>query len=361
MKKYLLLLVGALCFCLNIVAQTYPKKANVIRLLTYNSHYCKGGTDPGNINSYNTQRFALVIKTLDADIVSLQELDSAANSRGKRYLLNEIAQATGLNYTPVYGKAASYDGGSIGCGTLVKKDLTITKVKKIPLPGDEPRVVVRTDFEDFVFMSTHFDLNDNKRIQGAGIISTELDYIRKPVFLAGDLNDSHCWGNGGIAFPTLMNCFEIASDTEGNSIPGRTDNSALIDYVLFRDYNNSGIKVVDTHIVRSLTINGSNVDLKDVSDHYPVFVDVELPGATGITDQVKKNVQLYYDSEHESITILSSEDIDNVEIYQITGQKIKEVYGENTDRVSLSGLNKGIYLVKIIIGNKYIVEKIMKN
>jgi len=83
-------------------------------LLTYNSHYCKGGTDPGNINSYNTQRFALVIKTLDADIVSLQELDSAANSRGKRYLLNEIAQATGLNYTPVYGKAASYDGGSIG-------------------------------------------------------------------------------------------------------------------------------------------------------------------------------------------------------------------------------------------------------
>ena len=46
MKKYLLLLVGALCFCLNIVAQTYPKKANVIRLLTYNSHYCKGGTDP---------------------------------------------------------------------------------------------------------------------------------------------------------------------------------------------------------------------------------------------------------------------------------------------------------------------------
>ena len=112
MKKYLLLLVGALCFCLNIVAQTYPKKANVIRLLTYNSHYCKGGTDPGNINSYNTQRFALVIKTLDADIVSLQELDSAANSRGKRYLLNEIAQATGLNYTPVYGKAASYDGGS---------------------------------------------------------------------------------------------------------------------------------------------------------------------------------------------------------------------------------------------------------
>lgn len=60
-------------------------------------------------------------------------------------------------------------------------------MKKIPLPGDEPRVVVRTDFEDFVFMSTHFDLNDNKRIQGAGIISTELDYIRKPVFLAGDL------------------------------------------------------------------------------------------------------------------------------------------------------------------------------
>ena len=76
---------------------------------------------------------------------------------------------------------------------------------------------------------------------------------------------------------------------------------------------------------------------------------------------MKKNVQLYYDSEHESITILSSEDIDNVEIYQITGQKLKGVYGENTNRVNLSGLGKGVYLVKIIIDNKPIVEKIIKN
>ena len=67
-------LLGFLCLCLELAAQTYPKEGNVIRILTYNTHYCKGGTDPGSINDANTRLLASVIKTLDADVVSLQDL-----------------------------------------------------------------------------------------------------------------------------------------------------------------------------------------------------------------------------------------------------------------------------------------------
>lgn len=86
----------------SIEAQTYPKAPGAIRLLTYNTHYCKGGGDPGVLNDSNIMNLGRVIKALDADIVALQELDSASRGRGNRYLLGDIARSTGLDYTDYY-------------------------------------------------------------------------------------------------------------------------------------------------------------------------------------------------------------------------------------------------------------------
>lgn len=196
MKKYIIAL-GVLCLCLELVAQSYPKKKNAIRILTYNTHYCKGASDPGEIAKENIEHLAQIIKTLDADIVALQELDSASVGRGNRYLLKDIADATGCKYILVYGNAAPFDGGSIGCGVLVKKKHPIQSTEVIPLPGDEPRVAVKIDFKHFVFIGTHFDLNDEKRKEGAAIVCHLMKDEERPVFLAGDLNDSHRWAKGG--------------------------------------------------------------------------------------------------------------------------------------------------------------------
>ena len=359
MKKCLLLLIISFCFAQLMQAQPYTKAPNVIRLLTYNAHYCKGPSDPGSINSYNTNRFASIIKALDADIVSIQELDSAANGRGKRYLLKEIADATNIDYSCVYGNATNYDGGSIGCGTLVKKTFPISRIKKIALPGDEPRMAVRVDLDDFTFISTHFDLNDTKRIQGAGIISNELDYIRKPVFLAGDLNDSHTWGNGGIALPILTEKMTIVSDKIGNSIPGATNSTSLIDYILYRDYNDSGIKIVDTHIVRTMTINGVDVDLKDYSDHYPVIVDIEMPGYTSLEKMEEMDLNVHYDANAEMVYVKSDKIISKIELYHITGQKFKETH--NSEFINMKGMSNGLYAIKVTIGEISTVRKIMKH
>ena len=179
-KSITLLLAGLLCAS-NSFSQTYPKQDGVIRLLTYNTHYCKGGTDPGSLNDLNTKRFANILKALDADVVALQELDSAANGRWKRVLLDDIAKWSELDYVQVYGIAADYDGGSVGNGTLVKRWLPIKKIKKMKLSSDVGRILIRTDFEDFSFMSTHLDLDDKHRMNEAAAICTELDYIRKPV------------------------------------------------------------------------------------------------------------------------------------------------------------------------------------
>ncbi|MCP9612775.1 endonuclease/exonuclease/phosphatase family protein [Coprobacter tertius] len=367
MKKYIFFCT-LLCMCLELSAQTYPKDNNAIRLLTYNTHYCKGGTDPGTISDSNTRLLASVIKTLNADIVSLQELDSAANSRGKRYLLGQIAQATGLDYTPVFGAAANWDGGRLGCGSLIKKSFPISKIKMIDLPGNEPRIAVRTDLEKFVFISTHCDLDDTRRIQEANIINNEVDYIRKPVFLAGDLNDSHRWGNGGIAFPILMEKFVIASDTKGNTVwngshGNEGDDQGLIDYILFHDYGNSGIQIVQTHIVRTLEINGATVDLKNVSDHYPVFVDIYVPGYSGITNiPNEENIIIYFNPVDATLyTKSENNEVKRIEVYTISGEKVIEMNDENASIVNMSNQPKGVYIVKASTLDKSLIRKIVKN
>ena len=274
MKKITLLLAFFICLNISLNAQTYPKKENVIRLLTYNTHYCKGGSDPGSIDDYNTRRLASVIEALDPDVVALQELDSAMSDRRRRDLLKQISEFTGLDYQHFFGGLAPINGGKVGPGLLFKKDLEVVKKKIIPLAGDEARSAVRVDFEKFTFMGTHLDLNDEARRQSATIINDVSNGYRKPVFLAGDLNDSHRWSGGGAAFPVLTNEFAIKSSTEG-TLPGQPNET--IDYILFDDNGQpSAVNFLETGVVKKLNFNGKVEDLDTVSDHFPVYLDIEL-------------------------------------------------------------------------------------
>lgn len=50
-KIFFTFVMSFLCF--GVVAQEYEKKRGTIRLLTYNTHYCKGAADPGTISEEN--------------------------------------------------------------------------------------------------------------------------------------------------------------------------------------------------------------------------------------------------------------------------------------------------------------------
>ena len=92
--------------------------------------------------------------------------------------------------------------------------------------------------------------------------------------LAGDLNDSHRWSGGGAAFPVLTNEFAIKSSTEG-TLPGQPNET--IDYILFDDNGQpSAVNFLETGVVKKLNFNGKVEDLDTVSDHFPVYLDIEL-------------------------------------------------------------------------------------
>ena len=71
-----------------------------------------------------------------------------------------------------------------------------------------------------------------------------------------------------------LSLYTKKSDTVGNTIPGRTDNGALIDFILLSKKGKNKIKIVDSKIVREINIEEKTIDLGEISDHYPVFTDI---------------------------------------------------------------------------------------
>ena len=252
----------------------YAKAPGTIRLMTYNSFYCKSNTSSKIFSKEHTRNFGEVIKALHPDVIAIQELDSACNGRSQRYLLQEIQQAAGDDYKIVFGSAAPFDGGKIGCGVMYKKTLQPTAIRQVALPGHEKRKLILISFPQFNFIGTHLDLETPHRQSSIDQLQHELPTLpNAPVFFAGDLNDSPMWKAEVSAFPKLLQNFTILSATTG-SLPDEPNET--IDYVLVDKAHQNKVEVKQTHVVKQLYMNGSVKETKTVSDHYPVFVDVKL-------------------------------------------------------------------------------------
>ena len=92
----------------------YVKAEGNVRIMTYNCFYCKSNTASKTFSAEHTAAFAQVIKALNPDVVVIQELDSGTTERAKRYLLDDIRRATGLDYDLFFASAAPYSEGKRG-------------------------------------------------------------------------------------------------------------------------------------------------------------------------------------------------------------------------------------------------------
>ena len=252
----------------------YAKAEGNVRIMTYNCFYCKSNTSNKTFSDEHTAAFAQVIKALNPDVVVIQELDSGTTERNKRYLLDDIRRATGLDYDLFFGSAAPYSEGKIGPGVLYKRAMQPTSIKKIALPGKEARALMVLTFPRFALLGTHLDLDVTARKASADIVNHELTTLdTQPVFFAGDLNDSPSWKPEQTAFPIIEQSFEIISARSG-SIPDQPNET--IDYILVDKTHKSAVKVVKTAVVKQLEIDGKVTETQTVSDHFPVFVDVRF-------------------------------------------------------------------------------------
>ena len=173
---------------------------------------------------------------------------------GQRYQLGELASRTG--YHPVFGAAIDYDGGKYGVGILTRE--TPLSTKCIPLPGDEPRVLLVVELQDYVMACTHLDLEEEPRLASVPFIVEEAQRWQKPFLLAGDWNDTP----DSELLQEITKYFTILSSNEV-SYPADEPQECL-DYVA--TFKGKSVEVLESTVI----------DEPEASDHRPVVVKMEL-------------------------------------------------------------------------------------
>lgn len=257
MKKFSVIILGlimlALHFNYSAAAQRTGKKDKEITILSYNVRNCRGLD-----NVVNYERVAKVISKTGADIVALQELDSATTRSQGVSVLNELAKLTGM--VPTYRASIDYQGGKYGIGILTRQKPL--KVEGLSLPGrEEKRSVVLVEMENYVLACTHFSLTQADRSKSVELIDSLTKDYKKPVFLAGDLNATPASSE----IKALSQNWEFLNDTSRLTIPANKPTSC-IDYIMARKRAGHTFKVVNT-VVENEPV---------ASDHLPVWVRVKM-------------------------------------------------------------------------------------
>ena len=222
---------------------------NQLKVMTYNVRHCAG---MDLVLDYD--RTAAVIAQQQPDVVALQELDSMTGRSEHCYQLGELANRT--QYYLVFGSAIEFDGGKYGVGILTHEIPLSTK--RVPLPGEEPRVLLVVELQDYVMACTHLDLEEEQRLASVPLIVEEAQRWQKPFILAGDWNDTP----ESELLQEMAKYFTILSGDDA-TYPADVPTECL-DYVAtFKSHSAEAI--------------GSQViDEPEASDHRPVVVRLVL-------------------------------------------------------------------------------------
>lgn len=100
----------------------------------------------------------------------------------------------------------------------------------------------------------------------------------------------------------------------------------------------------------------------DARDYNAVFyVAGECNDSLGVNDINNQNVSLYPNPTSDIVTIESNKGIDEVEVFNIAGQKMKLPYNSKENKLSFGNLNSGIYILKVKFDDGSVIqEKIVK-
>ncbi len=230
MKRIIVLLFCAL-MCATFyqaVCQEPVDSSRVVRVLSFNIFH--GETMKGD---FDLDLIASVIKSVDPDLVALQEVDFYTRRAKHMDLAAELGLRTGL--APLFGRAMYFDGGEYGEGILSRYSFLSSRNHALPSgEGKEPRSalevhVVLESGDTIAFIGTHFDhTGDVDRINQAAELRDILAAIDMPVLLAGDLNARPESRTMEILFSDL----KPSSKDFAPTIP-TNDPRAKIDYILY--------------------------------------------------------------------------------------------------------------------------------
>lgn len=236
-----------------------------------------GTTDRFKIMTYNIRHGLNMNDKLDLSaagrviaaecprFVGLQEVDVNTERIGGKSNLDAIVADTGLRAT--YAKAIPLQGGAYG-NAILSQEVPLS-VRRIPLPGGEPRVLLLCEFSDCWVGTTHLAVDSAKaRAESVAIIREAVAACApKPMFMTGDWNsepDSEVL-RGLRGFLTVLTPTDKNTYHGGRMVVKPTDPDFCIDYIAItskhaKSWRAEGVRIVEDRLT---------------SDHFPLVLSVE--------------------------------------------------------------------------------------
>jgi len=258
--KPIVILIAFCVIFMHANGQSSIDSSRVVSVLTYNIFH--GETMKGD---FDLDRIANVIKSVNPDLVALQEVDLKTNRAKNLDLVTELGVRTGL--LPLFGKAMDFDGGEYGEGILSNFSILTSRNHILPYQeGKEPRAaleinVIINSGDTIRFIGTHLDHTKEEinRINQAEQLVDLFSTDDRPSILVGDLNARP----GSKPMNVLLQHWSRSFSEDTPTFPSANP-KIKIDYILFRPARRW--KVLETIVI----------DEKIASDHNPVLVVLEL-------------------------------------------------------------------------------------
>lgn len=234
--------------------------ADTVRVLAYNIHH-----GAGMDSVLDLERIAAVIRSVDPDLVALQEIDSVTTRTDRVDQAAALGRLTGLEAR--YGRFMPYQGGAYGMAVLSRWAIEETENLRLP-DGDEPRtalsVTVRspTSERQLRFVSVHLYRTEEERTAQAVTLDSLLAGSEVPTVLAGDFNSTP----DSPVMDRLADSWRVVPKGADRLTFASYDPVREIDFVLVRPEGR--FEVVSQRLL----------DEPVASDHRPVFVELVVGG-----------------------------------------------------------------------------------
>lgn len=252
MKPHTLLAFMLLSLWFGATTVCHARQGKQLRLTTYNIHHGRGMD-----NQIDYQRIANLIRQSRADVVAVQEVDSATQRTGNRYSLGEIAKGCKMHAT--FAAAIPLQGGKYGIGILSKK--RPLSWHSIALPGaEEPRALLVAEFKHYVVACTHLSLTESDLMESISLIVVEARKWQKPFILMGDLNADP----QSEFYKVMQRHFTFINNPKEPTFPSETPKNC-IDHIAVFNANADRIQTICTQV-------GSSI----ASDHNPLHATIRL-------------------------------------------------------------------------------------
>jgi len=99
---------------------------------------------------------------------------------------------------------------------------------------------------------------------------------------------------------------------------------------------------------------------KDLSPGNPIEINPDLSNCTVLSsnNSTISEIKIYPNPTKNNLNIVSNRTVDKIEVYNILGGLV--ITEHNLNKISLKGLSKGLYIVKIYSGIAITSKKIIK-